>query len=50
MSYSFLISEWIKKYLYHRSTWAETDFCYLEDLFVSPGVSVFTIGLLKNRA
>ncbi|MGJ0638523.1 GNAT family N-acetyltransferase [Xenorhabdus bovienii] len=25
-------------YLYHRSTWAETDFCYLEDLFVSPEV------------
>ncbi|PHM59029.1 GNAT family N-acetyltransferase [Xenorhabdus sp. KK7.4] len=23
-------------YLYHRATWSETDFCYLEDLFVSP--------------
>ncbi|EPL4465637.1 N-acetyltransferase family protein [Proteus mirabilis] len=23
-------------YLFHRSTWAESDFCYLEDLFVSP--------------
>lgn len=25
-------------YLYHRSTWAENNFCYLEDLFVSPDV------------
>ncbi|ENB9460247.1 GNAT family N-acetyltransferase [Providencia rettgeri] len=23
-------------YLYHRSTWAENDFCYLEDLYVTP--------------
>ncbi len=22
-------------YLFHRSTWADTDYCYLEDLFVS---------------
>lgn len=25
-------------YLFHRSTWAESDFCYLEDLFVSPDI------------
>lgn len=23
-------------YVIHRSTWAETDYCYLEDLYVSP--------------
>ncbi|MDF2867897.1 MAG: family N-acetyltransferase [Gammaproteobacteria bacterium] len=23
-------------YLYHRSTWAKNNFCYLEDLYVSP--------------
>jgi len=23
-------------YVFHRSTWAVSDFCYLEDLFVSP--------------
>ena len=23
-------------YLFHRSTWAESDYCYLEDLFVDP--------------
>lgn len=23
-------------FLYHRSTWAQNDFCYLEDLFVAP--------------
>jgi len=23
-------------YLFHRSTWAQNDFCYLEDLFVAP--------------
>lgn len=23
-------------YVFHRSTWAETDYCYLEDLFVAP--------------
>ncbi len=25
-------------YLYHRSTWAKNDFCYLEDLYVTPEV------------
>ena len=24
-------------YVIHRSTWAEENFCYLEDLYVSPG-------------
>ncbi|WP_273838914.1 GNAT family N-acetyltransferase [Providencia rettgeri] len=23
-------------YLFHRSTWAKNDFCYLEDLYVTP--------------
>ncbi|WP_165672435.1 GNAT family N-acetyltransferase [Metapseudomonas otitidis] len=23
-------------YVFHRSTWGQNDFCYLEDLFVSP--------------
>ncbi|AKU97892.1 Histone acetyltransferase HPA2 [Labilithrix luteola] len=23
-------------YLFHRSTWAQNEFCYLEDLFVAP--------------
>jgi Acetyltransferases len=31
-------------YLFHRSTWAETDYCYLEDLFVSPNVRGKQIG------
>ncbi|MTC61038.1 GNAT family N-acetyltransferase [Providencia rustigianii] len=25
-------------YLYHRSTWAENNFCYLEDLYVTPEI------------
>ncbi|PHM36572.1 conserved hypothetical protein [Xenorhabdus innexi] len=31
-------------YLYHRSTWSEMDFCYLEDLFVSPEARGHHIG------
>ncbi|EKT57561.1 GNAT family N-acetyltransferase [Providencia sneebia] len=31
-------------YLYHRSTWAKNNFCYLEDLFVSPDVRGRHIG------
>ncbi len=31
-------------YLFHRSTWAETDYCYLEDLFVSEDVRGKHIG------
>lgn len=31
-------------YLYHRSTWSKNDFCYLEDLFVSPDVRGRQIG------
>ncbi|AFH95915.1 TPA: N-acetyltransferase family protein [Providencia stuartii] len=31
-------------YLYHRSTWAENNFCYLEDLFVSPDVRGRQVG------
>jgi GNAT superfamily N-acetyltransferase len=25
-------------YLFHRSTWSETSYCYLEDLFVDPAI------------
>ena len=25
-------------YLFHRSTWTETSYCYLEDLFVDPAI------------
>jgi GNAT superfamily N-acetyltransferase len=25
-------------YLFHRSTWEERDYCYLEDLYVNPDV------------
>lgn len=31
-------------YLYHRSTWSKSDFCYLEDLFVSPDVRGRQVG------
>ena len=31
-------------YLFHRSTWAESDYCYLEDLFVDPDVRGQHIG------
>lgn len=31
-------------YLFHRSTWADTDYCYLEDLFVSEDVRGQQIG------
>ncbi|MND84962.1 dTDP-fucosamine acetyltransferase [compost metagenome] len=31
-------------FLYHRSTWAESNFCYLEDLYVSPYVRGQQIG------
>lgn len=31
-------------YLFHRSTWADTDYCYLEDLFVSEEVRGKQIG------
>ena len=31
-------------YLFHRSTWAQQDFCYLEDLFVDPQVRGRHIG------
>lgn len=31
-------------YLFHRSTWSETDYCYLEDLFVNPDVRGKHIG------
>ncbi|ATF55696.1 TPA: GNAT family N-acetyltransferase [Morganella morganii] len=31
-------------YLYHRSTWAEKEFCYLEDLYVDPSVRGQHIG------
>ena len=31
-------------YLFHRSTWAESDYCYLEDLFVDPAVRGQHIG------
>ncbi|MEM8876901.1 MAG: GNAT family N-acetyltransferase [Pseudomonadota bacterium] len=28
----------IVHYLFHRSTWTETSYCYLEDLFVDPAI------------
>lgn len=31
-------------FLFHPSTWAETDYCYLEDLYVSPDVRGQQIG------
>jgi GNAT superfamily N-acetyltransferase len=31
-------------YLFHRSTWAPDCYCYLEDLFVSPGLRGHGIG------
>lgn len=31
-------------YLFHRSTWAETEYCYLEDLFVSEEIRGKHIG------
>lgn len=31
-------------YVIHRSTWAEQDFCYLEDLYVSPEIRGKHIG------
>lgn len=31
-------------YLFHRSTWADTDYCYLEDLFVSEALRGQQIG------
>ncbi|MBD5692199.1 GNAT family N-acetyltransferase [Citrobacter freundii] len=31
-------------YLFHRSTWAESNYCYLEDLFVSEDVRGQDIG------
>ncbi|MDU3160199.1 MAG: GNAT family N-acetyltransferase, partial [Hafnia alvei] len=31
-------------YLFHRSTWAESNYCYLEDLFVSEEVRGQHIG------
>lgn len=31
-------------YVFHRSTWGRNDFCYLEDLFVSPSVRGRKIG------
>jgi GNAT superfamily N-acetyltransferase len=31
-------------YLFHRSTWSESDYCYLEDLFVSEHVRGQNIG------
>ena len=31
-------------YLFHRSTWATADYCYLEDLFVNPEVRGQQIG------
>jgi ribosomal protein S18 acetylase RimI-like enzyme len=34
----------IVHYLFHRSTWSTTHYCYLEDLFVDPGVRGGGIG------
>ncbi|MDG9881637.1 GNAT family N-acetyltransferase [Pseudomonas sp. GD04058] len=31
-------------YVFHRSTWGKNDFCYLEDLYVSPEVRGQMIG------
>lgn len=31
-------------YLFHRSTWAATNYCYLEDLFVRPDVRGKQVG------
>lgn len=31
-------------YVFHRSTWGQNDFCYLEDLFVSPDARGRMIG------
>ncbi|MBA5859087.1 GNAT family N-acetyltransferase, partial [Morganella morganii] len=31
-------------YLYHRSTWADKELCYLEDLYVDPSVRGQHIG------
>ncbi|WP_245197757.1 GNAT family N-acetyltransferase [Acinetobacter nosocomialis] len=31
-------------YMFHRSTWAENNYCYLEDLYVSPEVRGRHIG------
>ncbi|MBS0528149.1 MAG: GNAT family N-acetyltransferase [Proteobacteria bacterium] len=31
-------------YLFHRSTWAPSSYCYLEDLFVAEGARGFGIG------
>jgi hypothetical protein len=30
-------------YLFHRSTWAESDYCYLEDLYVCDAVRANTL-------
>ena len=34
----------IVHYLYHRSCWTEADYCYLQDLFVSPQARGFGAG------
>lgn len=31
-------------FVYHRSTWGQNDFCYLEDLYVSPGMRGQQVG------
>ena len=31
-------------YLFHRSTWSQTHYCYLEDLFVAPECRVGGVG------
>ena len=36
-------------YLFHRSTWAESNYCYLEDLFVSEEVRGQHIGQKTPR-
>ncbi|MCS6230568.1 GNAT family N-acetyltransferase [Shewanella baltica] len=31
-------------FVFHRSTWAETEYCYLEDLFVAPAARSKLVG------
>jgi GNAT superfamily N-acetyltransferase len=37
-------------FLYHRSTWAETGYCYLEDLFTAPAARGRGVARLLIRA
>ncbi|MFN0263882.1 N-acetyltransferase family protein [Tepidamorphus sp. 3E244] len=40
----------IVHYLFHRSTWSDSGYCYLEDLFVDPNVRGGGVGRLLIEA